>query len=258
MSAGQDSSGERAEAPGESGEPPVPEPGTPPGGKQAADEVAGDAAGAGAEAAVAAVPPEAGSSAGPIAVPDDLRAEIERRIAMYPDRRSAILPALHLVQQRYGWCTPEGMAQAAAVLDLEPAEIEGVASFYDLFHLEPAGEHRVLVCTNISCWMRGADELLDAFCEAAGADRDAAGHGGTLNEAGDVFVSGFECLGACDIAPMVSADERYYGPLGSSDAATVIDQLREGAEVLPDRALAGRPAAGGPEPEPDPRVADVE
>jgi NADH-quinone oxidoreductase subunit E len=194
----------------------------------------------------------------PVAVPEDLRAEIERRMALYPDRRSAILPALHLVQERYGWCNPEGMAQAAEVLDLEPAEVESVASFYDLYHLEPAGSHRVLVCTNISCWMRGADELLDAFCEAAGADREAAGHGGTVNEAGDIFVSGFECLGACDIAPMVSADERYYGPLERADAATVIDQLREGAEVLPDRALAKRAAAGGPEPEPDPRVADVE
>jgi NADH-quinone oxidoreductase subunit E len=205
---------------------------------------------------VAAVPPEAGSSAGPIAVPDDLRAEIERRIAMYPDRRSAILPALHLVQQRYGWCTPEGMAQAAAVLDLEPAEIEGVASFYDLFHLEPAGRHRVLVCTNISCWMRGGDQLLDAFCEATGADREAAGHGGALSADGEIYLSGFECLGACDLAPMVSIDERYYGPLTDADAATVVESLQCGAEVLPDRAMSRRPVAGGPDGDPDPRVAD--
>ncbi|HKJ36185.1 MAG TPA: NAD(P)H-dependent oxidoreductase subunit E [Solirubrobacterales bacterium] len=217
------------------------------------EEQAGDA-----EGGASAVPEEAGPRTEPIPVPDDLRAEIERRIGMYPDRRSAILPALHLVQSRYGWCTPEGIAQAAQVLDLEPAEVESVASFYDLFHLEPAGEHRVLVCTNISCWMRGADELLDSFCEAAGADRHAAGHGGTVNEAGDVFVSGFECLGACDIAPMISADEHYYGPVEHGEAATVIDQLRQGADVLPDKALAERPAAGGPEPDPDPRVAEVE
>ncbi len=66
--------------------------------------------------------------------------------------------------------------------------------------------------------MRGADELLGAVCEAAGADRHAAGHGGTVNEAGDMFVSGFECLGACDIAPMASVDERYFGPLEDADA----------------------------------------
>jgi NADH-quinone oxidoreductase subunit E len=162
------------------------------------------------------------------------------------------------VQRRYGWCSPEGIRQAAAVLGVTAAYLESVASFYDLFHLEPAGEHRVLVCTNLSCWMRGADELLDAVCEAAGADRHAAGHGGVLNQPGDIFVSGFECLGACDIAPMASVDEHYYGPLALDDAATLIDQLREGAEILPEKALARRPAAGGPEPDPDPRIAEVE
>ena len=142
-------------------------------------------------------------------------------------------------------------------MDVDPAYLESVASFYDLFHLEPAGQHQVLVCTNISCWMRGADELLDAVCEAAGADREAAGHGGAVNEAGDLYVSGFECLGACDIAPMVSVDEKYYGPIELSEAPALIEQIRGGAEVLPDKALAKRKAAGGPEPEPDPRVAEA-
>ncbi len=70
-----------------------------------------------------------------------------------------------------------------------------------------------------------------------GADRHEAGHGGTVNEAGDLFVSGFECLGACDIAPMASVDGVYYGPLEEADAPTLIDQLRSGAEVLPEKAL---------------------
>ncbi len=195
---------------------------------------------------------------GPVEVPDDLRAEIERLMALYPQKRSASIPALHAIQARYGWCTPEGIEQAATVMGVQPAYLESVASFYDLFHLEPAGRHQVLVCTNISCWMRGADELLDAFCEAAGADREAAGHGGIVNEAGDVFVSGFECLGACDIAPRAAIDETYYGPLERAEAATVIEQLRSDADVLPGKALAKRPAAGGPEPDPDPRIAEVE
>lgn len=195
---------------------------------------------------------------GAVEVPDDLRAEIERLVSLYPEKRSASLPVLHVVQSRYGWCTPEGIEQAAAVMGVDPAYLEGVATFYDLFHMEPAGEHRVLVCTNISCWMRGADRLLDSFCEATDADRHAAGHGGTLSAEGDIFVSGFECLGACDIAPMASIDEHFYGPLEQHDAPTVIAQLRAGEDVLPDRALAKRPAAGGPEPEPDERVAKVE
>ncbi len=98
---------------------------------------------------------------------------------------------------------------------------------------------------------------MTAFCEAAGADAHEADHGGASSPDGEVFVKGFECMGACDIAPMASIDERYYGPLSDADARTAVEQLRAGAEVLPDKALAGRPAAGGPEPEPDPRVKDA-
>jgi NADH-quinone oxidoreductase subunit E len=190
-----------------------------------------------------------------VGCPDDLREQIEQLMSRYPDRHSASIPALWAVQRRYGWCTPEGMRQAAAVMRVTPAYLEAVASFYDLLHTEPAGEHRVLVCTNISCWMRGADELLDAFCEAAGCDRDGAGHGGSLSDDEGMFVSGFECLGACDLAPMASIDERYFGPLSAEDARGAIEQLRGGEDVLPKKALSARKAAGGPEPKPDPRVA---
>lgn len=188
-------------------------------------------------------------------VPDDLRAEIEEIMARYPRVRSASIPTLWAIQRRYGWCTPEGIRQGAAVMGVTAAYLESVASFYDLFHLEPAGRHRVLVCTNISCWMRGGDQLLDAFCAATGADREDAGHGGALSPDGEIYVSGFECLGACDLAPMVSIDERYYGPLTDADAASVVEALRSGTEVLADRAMAKRPLAGGSEGEPDPRVA---
>jgi NADH:ubiquinone oxidoreductase subunit E len=137
-----------------------------------------------------------------------------------------------------------------------PAYLEAVASFYDLLHTEPAGSHRVLVCTNISCWMRGGDELLDAFCETAGCDRAEAGHGGSVSADGEIYVSGFECLGACDLAPMASVDGRYFGPLQDGDAAAALEQLRAGLEVLPEKALERRPLAGGPDGEADPRVAD--
>jgi NADH-quinone oxidoreductase subunit E len=165
--------------------------------------------------------------------PSDLREQIEGLMARYPDRHSASIPALWAVQRRYGWCTPQGIRQAAAVMRVTPAYLESVASFYDLLHIEPVPTHKVAVCTNISCWMRGGDELLDAFKAAAKGE--------------DVFVTGFECLGACDIAPMASIDERYFGPLGGDEAALAIEQLRSGAEVLPEKALAKRPLAGGPD-----------
>jgi len=162
--------------------------------------------------------------------PDELRERIEGLMARYPDRRSASIPALWAVQERYGWCTPEGIRQAAAVMRFTPAYLQSVASFYDLLHTEEVGTHRIEVCTNISCWMRGGDDLLDAFY--------AAGEGE------DVHITGFECLGACDIAPMASIDQRYYGPLEMAEAETAIAQLKAGKEVLPEKALDRRALAG--------------
>jgi NADH-quinone oxidoreductase subunit E len=174
----------------------------------------------------------------------EMRERIEGLMARYPDRHSASIPALWEVQRRYGWCTPEGIRQAAAVMRVTPAYLESVASFYDLLHTEPVGTHKVAVCTNISCWMRGGDELLAAFCEASDCDPEEAGHGGATSPGGEVFVTGFECLGACDIAPMASIDERYFGPLDASEAGTAIDQLLAGEDVLPEKALERRSLAG--------------
>jgi NADH-quinone oxidoreductase subunit E len=165
-----------------------------------------------------------------VGCPPELREPIETLMSRYPDRHSVSIPALWAVQELYGWCTPEGIRQAAAVMRVTPAYLESIASFYDLLHTEPVGSHKVAVCTNIACWMRGADELLEAF-RAAAADED-------------VFVSGFECLGACDIAPMASIDQSYFGPLEPGEAETAIGQLRSGQDVLPEKALSKRPLAG--------------
>ncbi|MDP9188510.1 MAG: NAD(P)H-dependent oxidoreductase subunit E [Actinomycetota bacterium] len=175
-----------------------------------------------------------------VEVPGDLADEIRRAMERYPEKRSASIPALWSVQRRYGYCTPEGIEQAAAVMGVTPGYLHSVASFYDLFHLEPQGSHQVLVCTNISCWLRGADDLLAAFKEAAPED---------------VTIRSFECLGACDLAPMVSIDARYYGPLADADAPAALEALRSGSEVLPAKRLEGRAAAGGTGGPADERVA---
>ena len=167
-----------------------------------------------------------------VGCPEELREHIEELMGRYPDRNSASIPALWAVQRRYGWCTPEGIREAAAVMRVTPAYLESVASFYDLLHTERVGTHRIEVCTNISCWMRGGDELLDAFKAAAEGDDE------------NFFVTGFECLGACDIAPMASIDQRYYGPLEAAEAGVAIEQLRAGAEVLPAKDQTKRPLAG--------------
>ena len=163
-------------------------------------------------------------------VPQSLRERIEFHMSKYPDRRSAAIPALYEVQNDYGWCTPEGIEQAACVMRLTPGYLTAVATFYDMFETVPKGGHDVYVCTNISCSLRGADELYDAMLSAAGDDP-------RFN------VRSFECLGACDIAPMASVDGEYVGPLEPADCRQLVDDVKAGREVLPDKQLRRRKVA---------------
>ena len=160
-------------------------------------------------------------------VPEDLRAVIEEFMARYPDRRSAAIPALHAVQRYHGWCSPTAIEQAACVMRLTPGYLIAVATFYDMLFTHPVGQHHVYVCTNISCSLCGADELYEAFLDEAGDDPRI-----NLRE--------FECLGACDIAPMVSIDGAYVGPVEIDEVPTVVQQIRDGEEVLPDKQLKRR------------------
>ena len=163
-------------------------------------------------------------------VPADLRDEIERHMAKYPDRRSAAIPSLAGAQRLHGWCSPEAIQQVACVMRLTPAYLVSVASFYDMLDTQPTGHRRVYVCTNISCSLRGGRRLLAQLQEAVGDDPD-------------VQVRGFECLGACDIAPMASVDGVYVGPIEESDVDLLAGQIRDGSEPLPDKQLIRRPSA---------------
>jgi NADH-quinone oxidoreductase subunit E len=166
-------------------------------------------------------------------VPQALREEIEAHMADYPDRRSAALPALAAAQRLHGWCSPEAIEQVACVMAVTPAHLESVASFYDMLETTPVGRHSVYVCTNISCSLCGADELYEAVRDAA-----AEGLGGE-----PINVRAFECLGACDIAPMASVDGVYVGPLTAADVPQLLDDLRAGRPVLADKQLSRRPVA---------------
>ena len=162
-----------------------------------------------------------------VPVPDDLRAEIDELMTRYPERRSAAIPALFAVQRRYGWCTPEGVEQAACVMRVTPGYLTAVATFYDMLETKPVGRNTVYVCTNISCSLCGADELLAALREELGEDPD-------------VNLRGFECLGACDIAPMASVNDQYVGPIDVAEVPALLQQLRDGEEPLPDKQIARR------------------
>ena len=177
-------------------------------------------------------------------VPAELRTEIEDYMSRYPDRRSAAIPALRAAQRRYGWLAPSAFEQVAAVMRLTPGYLIAVATFYDMFEVEPAGEHTIYVCTNISCSLRGADRIYERMQHAAGADE-------RFN------VRAFECLGACDIAPMASVNGTYIGPLTEDDCDDLVGALADGRVPLPDKHIAKRPIAatlwaegGAPQGEP--------
>jgi NADH-quinone oxidoreductase subunit E len=162
-------------------------------------------------------------------VPAELRAEIEAHMADYPGRRrSAALSALAAAQRLYGWCSPEAIEQVAAVMRVTPAYLESVATFYDMLETEPAVSHSVYVCTNISCSLLGADRIYRTLRDAVAAEED------------DVNVRSFECLGACDIAPMASVDGVYVGPLTPQDVPRMLADIRAEREILPDLQLARR------------------
>jgi NADH-quinone oxidoreductase subunit E len=171
-------------------------------------------------------------------VPPELREEIEAAMAKYPDRRSAAIPALHAAQKLHGWCSPEAMDQVAAVMQLTPAYLTSVATFYDMFSTVPKPANDVYVCTNISCSLLGADEFFEAMVAAAEGDPD-------------VNVRSFECLGACDIAPMASVNGEYVGPLDLDDAGRIVEDLHAGRAVLEHKQLRYRRCA-------DPGVAEEE
>jgi len=160
----------------------------------------------------------------------DLRKEIEAHMALYPDSRSATLPALQAAQRVHGWCSPEAIEEVADVMGVTPASLEAVATFYDMLETKPVGRHSVYVCTNISCSLCGADELFSAIQAAVGEDQE-------------FNVRPFECLGACDIAPMASVDGVYVGPLSLQDVPRLLDDVRAGRPVLPETQLAKRACA---------------
>jgi NADH:ubiquinone oxidoreductase subunit E len=163
-------------------------------------------------------------------VPDHIRTAIEDLMVKYPDIRSAAIPAMKIVQNEHGWLSPTAMEQAACVMRLTPAYMVSVASFYDMFELAPKGQTDVYVCTNISCSLLGADEIYAHTKDVLGGDPD-------------FNVRAFECLGACEIAPMASVDNVYVGPLTKDDIERLRDDVKEGREVLPDKQLARRKAA---------------
>ncbi len=152
-----------------------------------------------------------------------LREEILEAAAPYPDPRSGVMSGLRLAQREYGgWLPPEALAEVAEALELTPAHVQAVASFYDMYHLAPVGEHLVEVCTNVSCALVGAQQVVEAFESELGV------RAGETSEDGSVTLRTIECAGGCGYAPVVVVDHRYREPTKPEDVPRIAQELQGG------------------------------
>jgi NADH-quinone oxidoreductase E subunit len=143
--------------------------------------------------------------------------------AQYPDSRSAVMPALRIAQEEHdGWLSPEALREVADVLGLTPAYCKAVASFYDMYHLRPTGTHLVEICTNVSCALVGAQQVVEAFESELGIGV------GETTEDGEVTLRTIECAGGCGYAPVVVVDHVYREPVRPDDVPAIASELRGG------------------------------
>jgi NADH-quinone oxidoreductase subunit E len=156
-----------------------------------------------------------------MALPQNLVNEFDTLVKHYPERRAGLIPALHRCQEEQGgWLSPQTIEDLAAYFDLEPVEVFGVATFYPMFRLTPRGRHLVSVCHNISCTLRGGEELLAHVCRVTGAPV-----GGTSPD-GKFTVVRVECQGACANAPMIDLDGEYHEDLTAAGAESILRSAR--------------------------------
>ena len=149
-----------------------------------------------------------------------LQAEIEKVAKQYPESRSAVLPALRLAQEEYGWLSREALEQVGEALGLTPAYCMSIASFYDMFHLEPVGAHMIEVCTNVCCGLVNAQAVLEAL------ERELGVAPGETTGDGAVTLRAVECLGGCATPTVVAVDRRYREWVAPDDVPAIVQELR--------------------------------
>jgi NADH-quinone oxidoreductase subunit E len=155
-------------------------------------------------------------------------------IALYPQRRSALIPILHIAQEQEGYLTDEAMAHVGELLDLTPAEVRGTATFYDMLFTEPVGRYLISVCTNIACLLNGGEELLSHAEEALGVQAGGRTADGTFT------LEEVECIALCGQAPCLTVNWRFRGNVAHEDFDRLVADLRAGsldAEVPPHGTL---------------------
>lgn len=147
------------------------------------------------------------------------QAKFEQILTRYPIKRAAIMPTLWLAQEEFGWLSHETLAYVAGLLELSPAFVASVASFYTMYYKRPMGRHHVQVCTNLSCALVGSDRIVDCLRQRLGVDV-----GGTTDDQ-RFSLSEAECLGSCGTAPMMQVNDDYWENLTPERTLEIIDRL---------------------------------
>jgi len=147
------------------------------------------------------------------------RAEFERLLTRYPDRKAVILPALHLAQKEFGYVSDEAIVYIAGLVATSPAEIEGVATFYTMYNRKPVGKYHVQICRNISCSLLGAEHLIEHVSKKLGI------RPGETTPDGKFTLAKVECLGSCGTAPVMQVNDEYHENLTVESIDRILDQL---------------------------------
>jgi NADH-quinone oxidoreductase E subunit len=156
----------------------------------------------------------------PLAFSPKAEARFQELLTRYPNKQAPLLMVLHLAQEEFGQVGPEVQAYVAARLELPPAFVLGVVSFYSMYHQEPIGKHHVEICTNLSCQLRGANALVDLAKKRLGV-----GLGKTTAD-GLCTLGEVECLAACGTAPVVQIDGEYHENLDPKRLGELLDGLK--------------------------------
>ena len=150
-----------------------------------------------------------------------LKKQIQALQKLYPERRSALIPALHLVQSVLGYLPPEAQKEVAELFAIDPNEVQGIVTFYDMFFESPPGKHLLHVCKNASCMLRGSDQLIETLCQKLQVSpREVTGDG-------EFSIIPSECLGACDRAPVLLVDDKIVGPVPLEEIDQILTEARK-------------------------------
>jgi len=172
---------------------------------------------------------EPSTDSGPVSFSAAALAEYREILTRYPERRAALMPVLWLAQREFGWISPSAQRYVAELMELPQAWVDGVVSFYTMYWRRPMGRSHIAICTNLSCYLRGAEHIYDAVCKRTGI------RAGEVSADGEFSIERAECLGSCDTAPMLQLNnDRYYENLSVESVLELVGTLeRDGKAPAP-------------------------